>query len=105
MPRAPHAVQFPMIGPDQIYRALTTGAMQAQGGTLSNAEKKALAEFLGGRTLASQAPVKLPACSGAHARFDFSQPPPFAGWGMTPTNPRYARRRHVSMPPTCHGSS
>jgi len=90
VPRAPHAVQFPMIGPDQIYRALTTGAMQAQGGTLSETEKKSIAEFLGGRTLASQAPVELPACSGTHARFDISQPPPFAGWGMTPTNHRYA---------------
>jgi polyvinyl alcohol dehydrogenase (cytochrome) len=78
-----------MIGPDQIYRALTTGAMQAQGSTLSEAEKKAVAEHLGGRTLASGAPVKLPACRGPAARFDFSAPPPFAGWGMTPANHRY----------------
>jgi polyvinyl alcohol dehydrogenase (cytochrome) len=89
VPRAPHAVQFPMIGPDQIYRALTIGAMQAQGSTLSEIEKKSIAEFLGGRTLASQAPPKLPACRGARARFDFSQSPPLAGWGMTPTNLRY----------------
>ncbi len=90
VPRAPHAVQFPMIGPDQIYRALTTGAMQAQGSALSEAEKKSIAEFLGGRRLASAPPVKLPACRGAASRFDVSAPPPLAGWGMTPTNHRFA---------------
>src|SRR5262245_40135712 len=51
VPRAPHAIEFPMLGPEQIYTALTTGAMQAQGSMLSDAEKRSVAEFLGGRAL------------------------------------------------------
>lgn len=93
VPRAPHAVEFQMLGPEQIYRALTVGAMQAQGATLSDEEKRSLAEFLGGREMKPSgealqaAPLNM--CSGERARFDLSRPPPLAGWGLTPGNHRF----------------
>ena len=79
-----------MLGPEQIYTALTTGAMQAQGSMLSDEEKRSVAEFLGGRALQLGGPPPLPKCSGAKARFDFSKPPALDGWGMSPGNHRYA---------------
>ena len=39
--------------PERIYDALTTGSMQTQGNGLTDAQKKALAEFMGGRPLGS----------------------------------------------------
>ena len=51
VPRAPHSVEFQMIGPDQIYAALTEGVMKPQGSLLSDQEKRSLSEFLGGRAL------------------------------------------------------
>ena len=90
VPRAPHAVEFQMLGPEQIYTALTTGAMQAQGTLLSDDEKRSIAEFLGGRALQLNGPPAPPKCSGASAQFDFTKPPPLDGWGMSPENHRFA---------------
>ncbi len=89
VPRAPHVIKFPMIGPEQIYRALTAGAMVAQGSALTDAEKRAVAEHLGGRRMTGSTPVKLPLCSGPAKRFDFSQPPPLDGWGFNAANHRF----------------
>jgi polyvinyl alcohol dehydrogenase (cytochrome) len=90
VPRAPHAIEFPMLGPEQIYTALTTGAMQAQGAALSDQEKRSVAEFLGGRALQLGGPPPMPKCTGASARFDFAKPPRLDGWGMSPDNHRFA---------------
>ncbi|MDE0841114.1 MAG: c-type cytochrome, partial [Porticoccaceae bacterium] len=50
--RAPHKIMFPMQGPEYILSALNDGIMQAQASGLSEQQKIALAEHLGGRTLA-----------------------------------------------------
>lgn len=90
VPRAPHAIEFPMLGPEQIYTALTTGAMQAQGSLLSDEEKRSVASFLGGRALQLGEPPPMPKCSGASAQFDFARPPPLDGWGMSADNHRFS---------------
>src|SRR5688572_14572800 len=42
------------MSPDVIHNALTNGKMQVQGSTLTDAERRAVSEFLGGRPLAAQ---------------------------------------------------
>lgn len=88
VPKAIHAVEFQMMGPEAILTALTSGAMQAQGQALSDAEKRSLAEFLGGRALGSAADTKLAQCDAPHAEFDLASPPKLNGWGMTAANSR-----------------
>ena len=75
--------------PDSILGALTSGAMRVQGQSLSDADKKAVAEFLGGANLEADVGLEPPVCSGAAARFDFNQPPAFEYWGLEPTNTRH----------------
>src|SRR5215475_11507144 len=83
VPRAPHSVEFQMLGPRAILAALETGVMQTQGAALSPAERRSVAEFLGGAALAPEQPAALKRCDAPHARFDVSTPPPLAGWSLT----------------------
>lgn len=90
VPRAPHSVKFQIIGPTAIYEALTRGVMQAQGAALSDAEKRQLAEFLGGAALPAGNSVPAAAyCKGPAAKFDRRRPPDVAGWGITLGNERH----------------
>jgi polyvinyl alcohol dehydrogenase (cytochrome) len=83
VPKAPHAVEFQMLGPQAILSALESGVMQAQGAALTPSERRSVAEFLGGATLPTDAAQELPRCSAAQSAFDVDKPPPLAGWGMT----------------------
>lgn len=90
VPRAPHSVKFQMLGPKTILTALETGVMQAQGAQLTAAERRTIAEFLGGSALPKEnAEQLLKRCDARHARFDFDRPPALEGWGMTRENTRY----------------
>jgi cytochrome c553 len=53
VPKAPTQVFLQMMEPDAIYAALTTGVMQGQAEKLSDAEKHAVAAYLGGANLSS----------------------------------------------------
>jgi polyvinyl alcohol dehydrogenase (cytochrome) len=81
---APQRALFTFMSPHSIVRALTSGAMKAQGQSLSDADKAAVAEYLSGKKLAQAAAPEPPACQGAAARFDFAEPPVFPGWGLSP---------------------
>src|SRR5580700_3580417 len=48
---APSTDTLATLTPEAIYAALTTGAMAQQAASLSNDEKRVLAEFFGGRPL------------------------------------------------------
>lgn len=88
VPRAPHAVEFQMLGPKAILAALESGAMQAQGSALTATERRGVAEYLGGAALADEThPVKR--CDAAHARFDAKRPPPLAGWSLALDGSRF----------------
>ena len=90
VPRAPHSLEFPMIGPRQIYQALTVGAMKAQGSSLDDAQKRSLAEFLGGHSMDATNEKALRRCAGPAAEFDTDKPPALNGWGMSIDNRRFA---------------
>ena len=80
--------------PEVIHNALTNGKMQVQGSTLSEAERRAVAEFLAGRpfSAAPAAPVAAAAkCTSSPPMTDPSRSPGWNGWGNGLTNTRYAK--------------
>lgn len=88
VPKAPHSVEFQMLGPREILTALESGVMQAQGAALTPGERRAVAEYLGGAALPA-ATDQLKRCDSGAGAFDADAPPPLAGWGMTLEGSRY----------------
>ncbi len=89
VPRAPHSVEFQMLGPRAILAALESGVMQEQGSHLTPLERRSVAEFLGGAALPAPGRPPMARCTGARARFDLNRPATLAGWGMTLENSRH----------------
>lgn len=90
VPKAPHKMFLQMMATDAIHDALSTGIMQQQATGLSAAARVAVAEYLGGKSLAdSQAKPEVQRCSGPAAKFDLNSPPAKAGWGMDRQNRRF----------------
>jgi polyvinyl alcohol dehydrogenase (cytochrome) len=91
---APQRALFTFMSPQSIYRALTSGAMMAQGQGLSDADKIAVAQYLSGKTMSASADAREPpTCKGAAAAFDFAEPPVFPGWGLNPAATRFIPTR------------
>jgi polyvinyl alcohol dehydrogenase (cytochrome) len=86
---APAAYILKIMTPENIYSALTNGAMRVQAQNLPDADKQAVAVFLAGHNVAGNSRLAPPACQDAAAKFDFSQTPAFPGWGLTPANTRH----------------
>lgn len=84
--RAPPQRYLQDMSPRAVYRALTQGAMRAQGSALSEAQRVAVAEYVTGRTLAPAAPEPGNRCTGSAAQFDRDDPPMLAGWGLDPAS-------------------
>ena len=83
--RAPQRAMLLLMSPESIHRSLAAGVMQAQAAALSAEEKVAVAEYLAGRGIAGVAETAgPPRCEDN--RFDFAEPPVFAGWGFTPAS-------------------
>ncbi|MFO0336954.1 MAG: PQQ-binding-like beta-propeller repeat protein [Pseudomonadota bacterium] len=97
VPRAPHSVKFQMMGPAAILTSLESGVMKAQGEALSPAERRALAEFLGGAALPTVTAAQMPRCDAARSRFDVDRPPPLAGGGLTPQGTRFVAARSAGL--------
>lgn len=97
VPKAPHSVEFQMLGPGAILAALETGVMQTQGAALSPAERRSVAEFLGGAALPLDRPYSLKRCDAPHSRFDASKPPPVDGWSMTLEGSRYVPAKAAGL--------
>lgn len=85
---APPVTILGLMPPGSIVNALTNGAMRVQGQGLPQDDKVAVAEFLSGKALGEAEADHAPACAGRAAAFDFSEPPPFPGWGLTDANTR-----------------
>lgn len=88
--RAPHKIMFPMQGPEYILSALNDGIMQAQASGLSEQQKIALAEHLGGRTLAVKDASNIFYCAENKEREKHTDNPTgtIANWGMGLKNSR-----------------
>jgi polyvinyl alcohol dehydrogenase (cytochrome) len=88
-PRIPTVAALRQRTPEAILDALVTGAMRQQGAELSDAERRAVAEFIGGRPAGAPAPANAARCANP-APFDPSQGASWTGWaaqaGLTPDN-------------------
>ena len=96
VPRAPHSITFSLIGPDAVYRALTEGPMRMQAASLSDEQKRELAQALGGAQLGADAAAE-PNCSDERAGFDKTLQPAPSDWGMSPANWRYVSEQRAGI--------
>ena len=85
VPRAPHLVTFQIMGAEPIYASITEGTMREHVEGLSDAERRALADHLGGATPGA-VPVKR--CGDSSSPVSPS-PPSLAGWGFNLENTRF----------------
>lgn len=83
VPKAPHQIKFQIIGSQAILETLTDGLMKVHAQGLADEEVKALANFLGGATVASE-PIKT--CS--KTTLDKSTPA-LQGWSLTERGTRF----------------
>ncbi|HEY2904536.1 MAG TPA: PQQ-binding-like beta-propeller repeat protein [Vicinamibacterales bacterium] len=74
---------------DTILLALTSGSMTMQAQMLSGDEKRAVAEFLGGKPVAEPAASPSGGCSTSAAGFDIATRPQWSGWGNDLSNTRF----------------
>ncbi|MFM7066041.1 MAG: PQQ-binding-like beta-propeller repeat protein [Gammaproteobacteria bacterium] len=87
--RAPHSLKFQMLGPETVLRALSGGVMAPMATGLSDADKRRLAEFLGGRALGGGGTQPPKVCAAAQSRFDLDRPARSTGWGVDAHNTRF----------------
>jgi polyvinyl alcohol dehydrogenase (cytochrome) len=86
--RAPAPEQLKSRSPESIVDALTGGAMRYQGLSLSGAERKAVAEFLSGKTMGGEKPLDLSIgrCAAPRPMANPASAPMWNGWGPTLAN-------------------
>ena len=79
------------LTPDAIHNALVNGKMQLQGSSLTEAERRSVAEFLAGRPFAAAAVATAARCTSSTAVSDPARGASWNGWGNGVSNARYAR--------------
>ena len=78
--------------PEAILNSLVNGKMQQQGAKLTEADRRAVSEFLAGRSLGSTAASTVSTkCAASPAMSDPSRGASWNGWGNGTTNARYAK--------------
>jgi len=91
---APTPSVLRQLTPEGIVNALTNGRMQVQGASLSDAERRAIAQFLTGRapsaTTAATAAVANK-CTSAPPMTSAATTPGWNGWGNGISNTRFAK--------------
>src|SRR6185369_13434109 len=88
---APTPTVLRQLSPEGIVNSLTNGRMQVQGASLSEAERRAVAQFLTGRAPAAvTATAVVNKCSASPAMADAAAVPGWNGWGNGLANTRFA---------------
>jgi len=87
---APTPAVLRQLTPEGILNAITQGRMQAQGASLSDAERRAVAEFVAGRALATATTAVPNRCTTSPPMTDAAAAPGWNGWGNGPSNTRFA---------------
>jgi polyvinyl alcohol dehydrogenase (cytochrome) len=89
---APTPTVLRQLSPEGIVNSLTNGRMQVQGASLSDAERRAIAQFLTGRApAASIAAAVVNKCTASPSMADAATAPGWNGWGNGPSNTRFAQ--------------
>jgi len=87
--RAPAPTALREMSPENVVHALESGLMQEQGRALSASQKRAVAEFLTGKSVGQAVPqAKLNACPAATAPFSLAGEN-WNGWGADLANTRF----------------
>jgi polyvinyl alcohol dehydrogenase (cytochrome) len=88
--RAPSPDVLKRRSPEAILAALTAGGMRPQGGRLSGAERRAVAEYLSGRALGSDITgARIGRCTTSPPIANPSSLPAWNGWSPSPANTRF----------------
>ena len=101
VPQAPSPAAIRDMTPERIYEALTTGAMQIQGQSLSDNEKRVVAMFMSGRPLGGlqQGDAKnMPNhCAANLPLADPAAGPGWNGWSTDLTNARFQPAKSAGL--------
>ena len=88
--RAPHRTIAGLMAPHRIVAALESGVMMEQGKGLSDAERRAVAEFLTGTPYSAPRPLDAALfCPAGQGGFDADALPDVSGWGVDPGNSHF----------------
>jgi polyvinyl alcohol dehydrogenase (cytochrome) len=88
---APAPAVLRQLTPEAIVNALVNGKMAVQGSSLSDAERRAVAEVLTGKTIAAAtAAANVGKCTTSTPMGDPTKGPSWSGWGNGIANTRYA---------------
>ena len=99
-PRAPSVESLHGRSPRAILDALTSGSMRYQGLALSGDERRALAEFLTGRTLrGTVSGATAGRCAARTVIGDLAATPSWNGWGASPENTHFQSAARAGMTP------
>jgi polyvinyl alcohol dehydrogenase (cytochrome) len=98
--QAPSADALRQLVPEVIVTALTSGRMRVQGEMLSEAQRRAVAEYLAGRTLANSSSSGVDdRCASSPRLPDEIRGPEWNGWGVQLTNARYQPASSAGLSP------
>ena len=87
--RAPAPEVMRQRSPEAVLSALTAGSMRPQGGVLSGGERRAVAEYITGKSLGGDVTgARVGRCSPAAASAVTGTGPAWSGWAPAPTNAR-----------------
>ncbi|MBI3401266.1 MAG: cytochrome c [Acidobacteria bacterium] len=88
-PRIPSMAALRQRTPEQIIDALTTGPMREQGVDLSDAQRRAIAEYLSGGMLATKASAPSVGKCTTPPALDLANGPQWNGWSPDVSNTRF----------------
>jgi polyvinyl alcohol dehydrogenase (cytochrome) len=97
--RAPEADALRSRTAQAILDSLLTGAMRTQGSRLSGAERRAIAEFLGGRPLPGEATGAAAGRCPAALRDGTAATASWPGWSPAPANTRFQTADRAALLP------
>ncbi len=85
---APALTELRQLSPESVYAALTSGVMRAQAQDLTDAEKRDIATYLGGRPPGRADARRMPNQCARNPAFDPAAPA-WNGWGVDGDNDRF----------------
>jgi len=101
--RVPDRKVLMTLTPEAIYTQLTAGAMVAQAQKLTDGEKRAVSEYLGGRPLdlkgSGSAQTMPNRCNASSPMGDPGATPAWNGWSAEDGNTRFAARKTSRLTP------
>jgi polyvinyl alcohol dehydrogenase (cytochrome) len=86
-----------LMSPRSILNTMTDGAMVEQASGFTPNEKVLIAEYLAGASIAEVHGNLNVQCTMDDAKFDYTQTPPWSGWGLDPQNRHSIAAEHAQL--------